>query len=260
MFKQERIYTYDGSLDGLFCVVFRAFEDKVSPSAIIPRKAGNQVPLGEIVPVDTVSSNAQRVWKGIIDRSDQKNARKISVAFLSERPETDMLLWRYLNKLFTHPYGDYYKNMLDEDVYEITQTARRVRMEVHRFQGFVRFQRTRDDIYAAAIDPDNDIVQLLAPHFKGRFSDRRWLIYDTRRKYGIFYDMQQISIVALDDDSFSLTSGNIRRNARAVDEDYYRTLWQHYYDAVNIKERKNDRQMRSFMPVRYWKYLPEKDR
>ncbi len=260
MFKQERIYTYDGSLDGFFCVVFRAFEDKAAPSAILSRKARYQVPLGEIVSVETVMPYAQRVWKGIIDRSDQKNARKICVAFLAECPETDMLLWRYLNKLFTHPHGNYYKNMLDEDVYAIMQTVRRVRMEVHRFQGFVRFQRTSDDIYAAAIDPDNDIVQLLAPHFKGRFSDRRWLIYDTRRKYGIFYDMQQISIVGLDDDAFSLTSGNIRQNARAIDEDYYRTLWQHYYDAINIKERKNDRQLRSCMPVRYWKYLSEKGR
>ncbi len=254
----ECVFTYDGSLDGFFTVVFHAFHDRTEPSAIIPRGANTQIPLGSIIDVDTSVSKATRVRKGVVDRSDNRNVRLLHVAFLTGMPETNMLLWRYLKKLFQHPPGYFFRNMLDEDVYALVQTARRVRKEVHRFQGFVRFQKTKDQIYAAAIDPDNDVVKLLAPHFRARFPDRKWLIYDTRRKYGIYFDAEKLSQVELKGEAFDLTTGHIQQNARAMDEDYYRTLWQHYYEAINIMERKNHRQMRASMPKRYWKYLPEK--
>jgi len=258
LFHQNCIFTYDGTLEGFFCVVFRAFRDKLEPSAIISLKAGAQIPLGDTIHIETSTDEANRVKTGLIERSDLKNLRLMHVAFLSEQQKTDMLLWRYLKKLFNTPAGEYYRNMLDEDVYELVQTARRVKREVHRFQGFVRFQETKDNMYAAAIDPDNNIVRLLAPHFKSRYPDRQWLIYDVRRKYGIWFDLQSMHEVILDDNAFDLSTGYIRQQARAINEDYYKTLWQHYYDAINIIERKNHRQMKAFMPRRYWKYLPEK--
>ena len=41
-------------------------------------------------------------------------------------------------------------------------------------------------------------------------------------------------------------------------EDAFLSLWQNYYRTVAIKERKNTRLMKNFMPVRYWKFMPEK--
>ena len=35
-------------------------------------------------------------------------------------------------------------------------------------------------------------------------------------------------------------------------------LWREYYAAVNIAQRPHEKQMKGYMPVRYWKYLPEK--
>ena len=252
------IYTYDGSLEGYFTVVFRAFQDKQEPEAILSRNRQLQMPIGELIHVDTNPLEADRVRRGIVKHSDERNARLLHVAFLSEQPETDMLLWRYLCKLFEAPAGHFFKNMLDADVYELVQTARRVRREVHRFHGFVRFQKTADNMYVAAIDPDHDIVKLLGPHFKSRFPERHWLIYDLRRNRGIYFDTREIRAVEMQNPAFDLTKGTLHQHARAMDEDYYVTLWQHYYDAINIMERKNHRQMRASMPRRYWKYMPEK--
>ncbi len=260
IWKHECIYTFDGSFDGFLTVVFRAFEDKRQPEAIISLQESAQLPMGEIVDVATCPGQSARVRKGIVERSDHKNLRLVHVAFLSGLPESRMLLWRYLQKLFWDESGNYYRNMLDEDVYALVQTARQVRREAHRFQGFVRFQRTRDNMYVAAIDPDNDVVKLLSSHFRTRFPDREWLIYDTRRNYGIYFDLTSVQEVSMAEQAFSLDSGLIRKQARSLDEDYYRTLWQHYYDAINIMERKNHRQMKGSMPKRYWKYLPEKSR
>ncbi len=253
------IYIFDGSFEGFLTVVFRAFDDKRMPEAIVSRVAQTQLPLGEMVHVETSNDHAARVRAGIAERSDQQNLRLFHVAFLAESPETNLLLWRYLQKLFCDKRGAYYRNMLDKEVYALIQTARQVKREAHRFQGFVRFQRTRDGMYVAAIDPDHDVVKLLSAHFRSRFSDRHWLIYDTRRNYGIYYDLESVQEVRMDALAFDLDTGYIQKQAWSMDEDYYRTLWQHYYDAINIAERKNHRQMRGSMPRRYWKYLPERE-
>ena len=41
-------------------------------------------------------------------------------------------------------------------------------------------------------------------------------------------------------------------------EEYFEGLWRQYYKSVNIESRPHEKQMRGSMPVRYWKFLPEK--
>ena len=33
---------------------------------------------------------------------------------------------------------------------------------------------------------------MIQPHFKRRYQDQRWLIYDEQRKYGLYYDLKEI--------------------------------------------------------------------
>ncbi|HNX60154.1 MAG TPA: DUF4130 domain-containing protein, partial [Spirochaetota bacterium] len=41
-------------------------------------------------------------------------------------------------------------------------------------------------------------------------------------------------------------------------EKEYRAMWRHYYREIAIPERTNPRCQKNFMPVRYWKYLTER--
>ena len=43
------------------------------------------------------------------------------------------------------------------------------------------------------------------------------------------------------------------------DEQFFRSLWQEYYRSVDISLRPHERQMKNYMPVHYWKFLPEKN-
>ncbi len=253
-------YIYDGSFDGFLSVVFEAYSRKTDPEAIIPCRPNIQMPLGESITILSDKIKAGRVWSGLEKHTSQKNAHLVNIAFLAEEPQTEMLLWRYLKKIFTANLPDYYQNMLDEDVFELVQMARRVKHEVHRFHGFVRFEKTVDGMYFAPIDPDHDIVRLLTSHFKARYADQPWVIYDTRRNYGMYYDTLKLMEVVLQNPNFDVRTGNLKAHAKDHDQDHYRLMWQAYYDAINIIERKNHRQMKHAMPKRYWKYLPEKDK
>lgn len=253
-------YTYDGSFDGFMSVVFEIFQRRQWPLQIVPHNCPLQLPIfEERLEVVTDQHLAGRVKRSIQKKSNSKNLRLLHVSFLSGEQEAHGLLWRYIYKLLNDKSGTFFRNMLDRDVYDVVQTARRVKREVHRFHGFLRFQKTPDGMYVAAIDPDHQILGLLVPHFQSRFPDVNWLIYDMKRKIGVFYDQQTVKEVTFEGEAFNPLNGQISKKAREMAEDHYRVLWQHYYDAISIRERRNLRQMKACMPVRYWKYLPEKD-
>lgn len=44
------------------------------------------------------------------------------------------------------------------------------------------------------------------------------------------------------------------------DELMFQKLWKTYFKSVCIKERLNPRKQKQDMPVRYWKYITEKQR
>jgi hypothetical protein len=39
------------------------------------------------------------------------------------------------------------------------------------------------------IDPDFDVLTLIIKHFKKSLQDPKWIIYDLRHKYGVYYDL-----------------------------------------------------------------------
>jgi probable DNA metabolism protein len=251
---------YDGTFDGFLSMIFYAFEHKLQPQEIFQEEQAVHDLFSEIVRVETDITKAERVWKGLIKKTSQKNARMIHVAFMSEVKGVEMLLWCYFKKIFTTHHENYFQNMLDEDIHSVVQIARKVYKEAHRFMGFVRFQETTDGMLFASVDPDHDILKLIAGHFKRRYSDQKWVIYDTRRRYGIYWDLQELNEIILENPEVDFNTGQISEKAKQFNEDHYQQLWQSYYDSVNISQRSNKKQMTRLMPRRYWKYLPEKNK
>lgn len=78
----------------------------------------------------------------------------------------------------------------------ITETAKKVAYEVHRFHGFLRFRRVYGDLYYAPIEPDHNIIALLIPHFTARYAGQKWFIHDRRRNLGAYYDGRECRLVS----------------------------------------------------------------
>lgn len=123
-------------------------------------------------------------------------------------------------------------------------------------EAFIRFELLRDGIYFAKIEPDFDVLTLIIKHFKNRYQDQKWLIYDLRRKYGVYWDLNTTEVVSID-----LDVKSIQNNESTIFSDSeiaYQKLWWEYFDHTNIKERKNTKLHVQHVPKRYWKYLTEK--
>ena len=113
-------------------------------------------------------------------------------------------------------------------------------------------------MFHAVIEPDFNVLPLITDFFRKRYADQAWLIYDSKRKYGVLYDLQQLSEVYLtpqQQNSIAKTEDIISFDES---EEKYQTLWKQYFKSTNIEARKNMKLHLQHVPKRYWKYLVEK--
>jgi probable DNA metabolism protein len=247
---------YDGTFGGFLCAIFDVFYYKFEEADICTENNFNGNVFHQPHLVQTSGVNSQRVWTGLQTKLSENALHQLYQTFLSEEKGIENYMLKYVQYVFESPVS------IEDDfshpaVLLITQTAKKVWRETHRMQAFVRFQKTSDELYYAIIEPDYNVLPLIANHFQKRYADQRWMIYDASRKYGISYDLQTVTEVAL---NFSAGTDEGRNVTPFYEEKeaLYQQLWQQYFKSVNIGARKNTKLHVQHMPVRYWKYLPEK--
>jgi len=249
-------YLFDGSLEGLLCAVFEWFERK--PGKVQLKTSIHYQPDAFNVPFDVVNDRkkADRVWKGLQSRLPAAWLRKFYATFLSELPGAFQHLFEFACYVFSNPAGAE-TNYGNEHVLKLSQTATMVEREKHRMEAFIRFRQLADGIFYCGIDPDFNVLPLLVNHFKNRYADQKWIIYDLRRHYGFVYDLTKVEEIHLAPEG----EKNLKKpgTARMSDkEEEYAALWKNYFNSTNIPARKNTRLHQRHVPKRYWKYLTEK--
>ena len=258
------IYTIDRTLDGVLSAVFDAFSLRQQPDALVGK--GERWPLccDEVHEVMTADDRAQRVWTGLEKRVTKEAMRLMSVSFLSEMPELHTPLFNYICKVFRQPEGarSIERNFSDPDVLTVTNIFRKVMHERLRMMQFVRFQKAKDGTYLGVVSPDHNVLPLVVSHFKDRFGDQPWLLYDAKRRYGFYYDLQEVTRVTFQGEDalpFDLDSGKLNDEVLSEDDKLFQDLWRTYFKAICIRERMNPKKQLSDMPRRYWKYMTEKN-
>jgi len=247
---------YDGSFEGLLTAIFETYEYKWADVHI--RKEGTDVPqlFAEIRTVVTDESKAKRVWDKLVLLLDSKGVRTVWTAWLSEMEtieDTIMGVIRYA----IDTKQDVLKDYGNLHVIQLQQTVKSVGREKHRMEAFVRFQLTKDDIYFSVIEPDFNVLPLILTHFKNRYADQRWFIFDSRRSYGIYYDLEKAEFVDFVPNAL-LSPNGVSSDAFGDGEVLFQKLWNDYFKSTNIAGRKNIKLHVQHVPKRYWKYLVEK--
>jgi probable DNA metabolism protein len=249
------VYIYDGSLEGMLTAVFEWFERKPGEVRLIAEDRHQPDAFSSYFEVLTDRAKADRVWKGLAQRLDRDWMRKAYCTFLSEIPAMQQELFLFICYIFQHPPGAE-KNYGNTHVLNIAQTARKVEREKHRMEAFIRFQQTADGLFYCDIDPDFNVIPLIIKHFKNRYADQKWIIYDLKRHYGIFYDLDTVEEIEMNVDFRQLKLA--KQNLMDPKEQLYADLWKNYFKSTNIVARKNTKLHTQHVPKRYWKYLTEK--
>ena len=251
------IYTFDNTFEGLLTLVFESYQRKQFPDEILSGEGSQGLLFASTITIETDDRKAERVWKGIVSHSSEVNAHRIYRVFLAGMPDTPMLLVKFIRLVIDSTKNEE-TNFSEPVVLEINKLHQKVCKEAHRVQMFVRFQKTVEGSYYASFAPMYDVLPLCIPHFKDRYADQPWIIYDLKRNYGFWYDLKAVSRVVFDDLKVNPQNGQLHSSLLAEDEKQFQQLWKQYYHSICIQERKNDKVHRQLLPQRFWKYLPEK--
>lgn len=237
-------FLVDGSEDCFYTAVFDAYKNK---DCLITSERDVQLGLGfEVFDVVTDENKAARV-RAKINALDRGAAEDITLLLKSCNPLKESVAFEYI-RLIIESGGAVRGMLANPTVIEMTEIRQRVFGEAHRLKGLLRFMENADGVLYAPYSPDNDITEILAVHFAARFGAQPFVIHDIKRKLAALYDGNEIVMTRADDAEIYLSEY----------ESYFQNLWKQYYNSVNIASRPHEKQMRGSMPVRYWKFLPEK--
>ncbi|HEY8382311.1 MAG TPA: UdgX family uracil-DNA binding protein [Microvirga sp.] len=151
------------------------------------------------------------------------------------------LVWRVLNG-----ERDLLEVASDPLVHRLDLMGRAIRRDLHKMHAFVRFRRVEGEEperFVAWFEPEHHILQSAAPFFVDRFRSLHWTILtpDGSARW----------------DRERLAFGPPARREDAPGGDAFEEGWRGYYESVFNPARVNPTAMRSEMPKKYWKNLPE---
>jgi len=160
-------------------------------------------------------------------------------------PERFGLLYRLLWRL--QKDKDLMDVRSDPDVEKLDRRVSAVRRDAHKMKAFVRFKSVVDDSglerFVAWFEPEHFVLERTAPFFARRFTGMMWVIVTPYRS--AFWDGE------------TLEFGEGGRKEDVPADDALEPVWKSYFASIFNPARLKVSMMKSEMPVKYWRNLPE---
>jgi probable DNA metabolism protein len=246
-------YLYDGTFEGfLTCIYENYYGDRAS--GIYKKENYQSSLLNGSREVTTDAKRSTTVYEAIERKISRDDLRRIYRAFLSSDPEKEIKLLHYIRLGFK--LGSKIDQLhSDPVVFAVQQCEYKVSIETHRIKGLARFTALRNgaaggekEVLYCCIEPDHDILELIAEHFSDRLKCDPFIMHDRTRSKAVFAQGGDWYIS-------DFSEKDLPRYGTCEQE--YQDLWKKYFETIAIKERTNPACQKRFMPVRYWKNLTE---
>lgn len=240
------IYMTDGTVRGFYTAVFDAYPDK---NSIITSVKNLQLTFdSNLIHIETDDEKSERVLKKL-RLYDERGERDISLILRLGSCDKEQIAFEYLKRIITLK-APARERLNEPEVIAARDAHKKVTTEAHHFKGFLRFMEGANGVYYAPFEPDNDVLELIVPHFTARLKNHPFVIHDVKRRIAVLYNTKEC-ILTYTDEKVRISLSDY--------EQAFQNLWKEYYSSVNIAERPHEKQMKGYMPVRYWKYMPEKN-
>lgn len=241
-----KVYLYNNSFKSLICLIYELIKHNIKPSNI-KNQYYNLSLLDERIDLNILEDDKiiEKIKKFIGDF-----AFNITYyVFLSNNENKELIIYYYLLNSLKYKNKIIYQRNL-KCVCESLSIANYVKKEAHKFKGFLRFKELDNKVLFANISPTNNIITILSEHFCKRLSNEFWIIKDDTFNLISIYDKKRYYI--LQSDKYKIIINSLSKDENNIEE-----LWKTFYKTIGIKERKNDRCRRNFMPKKYWKNIIE---
>ena len=216
------VYLFDGTKEGFLTAFLRAFSDK---NAVLSSQ-NIQLPLGETpVFVQTDLALSQKAEARLLS-FDRDCLHDLDILLRSGMQDYEQIAFSYFRLLAQEkrPIG---KRLAEPCVFAAVECMKKVSHEIHKFHGFIRFMETESGALYAPFSPDNDVCDLLLPHFKKRLPEYPFVLHDISRKKAAVYDGKNTFVAPLPRADILISAS----------EEEWQSLWKRYYQAVDIPSR-----------------------
>jgi probable DNA metabolism protein len=266
------ILEHDGSLEGrltAICEFLNTVGGGMPPENIVIRGRGGPAGLFEDRrPVDPDQARVARLLSRLAlalgrDAAGKEAVDTVLLALRSDLEGVDLAAARLIARSLKRG-GAALDELGDEAARLVEKAAVRTRREAHRMLGLLRFRELSDASLFATIEPDCDLLALIADHFAERFPGLRWAIRDEGRETALVHVPGRpwmigpwLGILPVEGDGGVDGSGRPPELPLSDAETRVVEFWRRYFESVAITGRLNPRLQSSFMPKKYWKNLTE---
>ena len=247
LYLMSSTYIYDGSFSSLLALIVILLNSKNNPKDIKNEKEyiPNLLDTPVYLDLGDIKGKANTLRK----RLSTKVIHTIYYVYLSNNSCKELIIYYFIKNAIKYQDEVFYHRNL-KCVNEALKISQSVSREVHHMKGFLRFKQMKNNFYYAEMSPTNNVIELLANHFKKRLCNEYWLIKDVQRKIYAFYNLKEV--IYLNEDNIKELNIELSNN-----EENFEDLWKTFFKTIGIKERKNPRAQMNFMPKKYWKYIIE---
>ena len=254
--KQIRIYQCEDSVEGIFTAVYIAWasrygHDNIKLQAVTEDTNANLELFSEYITVNKDSILADKVAESIRGKISIQAYQMVVRAALSCDVKKANSIYHFLVRGFAMG-GQIVNHLADPYVCDIFELSRKVGADTHYYQEFVRFQELENKVLLAKIEPKNNVVELITPHFADRLASENFIIIDVKRKLATIHQANSNWFL-----TYLTKEEVVNLLSLSESKNDYEVLWKAFFDSIAVKERESYARQRNHVPLHYRKYMTE---
>ncbi len=248
------VLVYDGSFPGFLCALAEALNLARTKAPVPPIRArGREAGLfTESVEARRDDARAASLWRRLSRKLGEERLRTCLEAFCSDFEGKETALAAVIARAAAAGPA-VFDDLNDPATMLVAKAARRAGAQAQLISGLVRFAELADGSWYAPIEPDCDVLPLVAEHFAARYADMAFAIHDRRRGTALVHE-PGAACALVEGFEFAGGGGGPAFSPRELE---LREGWRGYFASVSIAQRENRKLQASHMPKKYWRFLPE---
>lgn len=218
-------FTYDGTLDGLFCVFLRCISTRVCPRNIESIYIADNS--NEYTYIKTNEALARRFYEYVGRFSNSMVQQMLKEIFLTGLPNREIDMYMLIRKALWRG-GDVADDFTDKDLRRVQMAIRDLYRESHSMVYDAVFSK-RENISLAIINPRNRVLPVVMDNFLCDKKLDDFIVYDKRHK---------MALIRNKDKDYIIDVNNIICEPVINIDCLYKTVWTHFVNDGFIRKNK----------------------
>lgn len=247
---KKYIFCCEDSIDAIFTAIYKAWEYGTSCTDVRVDSNMNYSLFEDYINIEADISTAIKVATSIQRKLSDIIYNYVYNTCLSCEPDKASIAYHFLQKAFKTGKNIIY-NLNDDTVCQTFEISRKVNNESHHTLEFCRFEELSNGVLFCRIDPHNNVLPIICPHFADRLHCENWVIYDVNRHTAALHTAYHGYII-----TNSLNPASVKEFLKpSKQESELQMLWKTFFNTIAIKERTNKSLQRSLMPLRFRRFM-----